>query len=277
MPELVLKDSEFHKLSKFVQGMAGINLHEGKRELVKARLGRILRQRDFQNFGEYYDYLVNDKGGYELTVLLNSISTNLTYFFREPQHFEFLAKGALPGILKNKEASRDCSLKFWSAGCSSGEETYSLAIAVIESLNDRERWHINILGTDLSTKVLEIANAGIYEERGIAAIPYELKKKYFQMGANRWKGYIRVKPEFRKMIHFKRLNFMEDFHFAEPFDVIFCRNVMIYFDKQTREMLVGKFIHNLAHGGYFFIGHSESLIGIKHNLKYIQPSVYRKM
>jgi chemotaxis protein methyltransferase CheR len=276
MQELVLKDKEFHKLSRYVYETAGINLHEGKKELVKARLSKILRQRDFRSFGQYYDHVINDKSGQELTVLLDSISTNLTYFFREPQHFEFLTGKALPEIMRRKAASRANILRFWSAGCSSGEEAYSIAIAVNEALNGAEKWQVNILATDLSTEVLARADAGIYEEKKLEGIAYELKRRYFQKGNNKWKGYFKAKKELKKTIKFLRLNFIEDFSFAEPFDLIFCRNVMIYFDNPVKEGVVGKFFRHLAHGGYLFIGHAESLTGIKHHFKYIQPSVYQR-
>jgi len=277
MPELMLTDSEFQKFSSCVYDKCGINLHEGKKELVKARLGRILRQRDFRSFRKYYDYVVNDKSGHELILLLDSISTNLTYFFRELQHFDFLRAKALPEIVKIKAPSRNNCLRFWSAGCSSGEEAYSIAIAVSEVLHNREKWQIKILATDLSTKVLATASTGIYEKKKIDSIPYELRKRYFQKGDNRWKGYFRVKQEVRKNISFQRLNFREEFHLNVPFDVIFCRNVMIYFNNPTKEALIGKLFQNLSNGGYLFIGHAESLTGIKHHLKYIQPSVYQKI
>ena len=277
MPELVLKDSEFEKFSRYVYDKCGINLHDGKKELVKARLGKILRQRDFRSFSQYYDYVVNDKSGNELILLLDSISTNLTYFFREPQHFDFLRSKALPEIIKMKMSSRNNCLRFWSAGCSSGEEAYSIAIAVSEIFNNRDDWQTKILATDLSTKVLATAHNGVYEEKKIESIPYELRRRYFQKGDNRWKGYFRVKQEVRKKISFERLNFMEEFYFNVPFDVIFCRNVMIYFDNPTKEALIGKFFQNLSNGGYLFAGHAESLTGLKHPFKYIQPSVYQKV
>ena len=276
MPELVLKDSEFQKFSRYVYNKCGINLHDGKKELVKARLGKILRQRDFRSFRQYYDYVVNDKSGNELILLLDSISTNLTYFFRESQHFDFLKTNALPEIMNSKSSSGNGCLRFWSAGCSSGEEVYSIAMAVNEALNTGN-WQTKILATDLSTKVLAAASAGVYAKKRVEAIPYVLKRRYFQKGNNKWKGYFKVKQELRKRIDFQRLNFMEEFHFAQPFDVIFCRNVMIYFDNPTKETLVGKFFRHLAHGGYLFIGHAESLTGIKHQFKYIQPSVYQKI
>jgi chemotaxis protein methyltransferase CheR len=277
MPEPLLKDSEFQKFSKFVYDACGINLHEGKKELVKARIGKIIRQRNFRSFRAYYDYVVHDKSGNELPLLLDAVSTNLTYFFRESQHFDFLRKKALPEIVKRKLSSRNNTIRFWSAGCSSGEEAYSVAMTVSEILRQEEKWQIKILATDISTKVLASASTGIYEEKKIDSIPYELKRRYFQKGDNTWAGYFKVKQEVRKNITFQRLNLGEEFQFTVPFDVIFCRNVMIYFDKAIRENLVGKLFRNLCDGGYLFIGHAESLSGIKHHLKYIQPSIYQKI
>ena len=278
MHEPVLKESDFNKFSRYIYEMCGIHLHGGKKQLLKARIGKILRQRDFRSFSQYYDCVVNDKSGNELILLLDSISTNLTYFFREPAHFEFLRKKALPDIMKNKEkSSRNSFLNFWSAGCSSGEEPYSIAMAVSEALGNGGKWPFKIQATDLSTRVLTTACSGIYEEMKIEKIPYELRKRYFQKGDNKWKGYFRVKRRVRDKICFRRLNFRENFCFKEPFDVIFCRNVMIYFDNPTKEILVGKFFRNLADGGYFFIGHAESLTGLEHQFKYIQPSVYKKV
>ncbi|MFW6147866.1 MAG: CheR family methyltransferase [Thermodesulfobacteriota bacterium] len=275
--ELVLKDSEFHRLSRYVYETAGIHLHRGKKELVKARLSKILRQRDFQSFGQYYEHVINDSTGQELTILLDSISTNLTYFFREPDHFKLLTGKVLPDAMERKTASRDMVLRFWSAGCSSGEEAYSIAIAVHEALLKVPDWQVKILASDLSTEVLAKADAGIYDEKRLGGVPYELRRRYFQKGNNNWAGYFKVKKEIRQMITFVRLNFMEDFPFVEPFDLIFCRNVMIYFDNPVKERLVGKFFRYLARGGYLFIGHAESLTGIKHGFRYIQPSVYQKL
>jgi len=277
MAGLALTDNEFRRFSRYVYDVCGINLHEGKKELLKARLGKILRQRNFRSFREYYDHVVNDKSGHELVVLLDSISTNLTYFFREPEHFDFLRTRALPEIIESKTSSRDNTLRFWSAGCSSGEEPYSIAIAVSEALDNRKKWHIKILATDLSTKVLATASAGIYDKEKMTNIPYELKRRYFQKGDNRWEGCFRLKKEVREKISFQRLNLMEKFHFTEPFDLIFCRNVMIYFDNPTKVVLAGKLYGCISDGGYLFIGHAEGLTGIKHDFKYIQPSVYRKI
>jgi chemotaxis protein methyltransferase CheR len=276
MPEIVLKDSDFQKFSHYVYDMSGINLHGGKKELVKARLGKIFRERNFRSLKDYYNHVINDKSGHELVRLLDSISTNLTYFFREPQHFEFLSKSVLPEIINEKECSRDNCLRFWSAGCSSGEEAYSIAIAVNEALGSSVKWQTKIVATDLSTKVLAIGKTGIYEQDKVKNIPYDLKSKYFQKGENRYKGYFRVKEATRNKISFQRVNFIENFHFAEPFDVIFCRNVMIYFDNPTKEFLIDRIYVNTVKGGYLFVGHAESLTCIKHGFKYIKPSIYKK-
>ena len=181
--------------------------------------------------------------------------------------------------MKSRERnSRDNCLRFWSAGCSSGEEPYSIAMTICEVLdNPGRRWQFKVQATDLSTRVLTTASSGIYEKMKIEKVPYELRKRYFQKGDNKWKGYFRVKRQIREKICFHRLNFRDNFCFKEPFDVIFCRNVMIYFDTPTKEILVGKFFRNLSKGGYFFIGHAESLTGLEHQFKYIQPSIYQKV
>lgn len=165
MPDPVLKESEFLRISRFVHDISGINLHIGKKELLKARLGKVIRHRHFRSFGEYYRHVVNDKSGHELTILLNAISTNLTHFFRESQHYDFLGKRAIPDLANTKASKGQNHLRFWSAGCSSGEEAYSIAIAVHEALDNSEKWQIRILATDLSTKVLAMARAGVYEKK----------------------------------------------------------------------------------------------------------------
>ena len=276
MKDLVLKDSEFQQFSRYVQETCGINLHEGKKALLKARLGKILRGRNFRSFKEYYDHVINDRSGNELTILLNSISTNLTYFFREPQHFDFLRTEILPELLGRNGVSKNVTLRFWSAGCSTGEEAYSIAISASQFLNHAKDAQIKILATDISTRVLTKAENGVYDKEKIDKIPYELRRAYFQKGDNRWRGYVRVKKEIRDLISFQRLNFMEKFQFREPFDVIFCRNVMIYFETATKEILIEKFYRNLSEGGYLLIGHAESLMGINHNFTYIKPSVFKK-
>lgn len=278
MQEMVLKDSEFQKFSRYVGERCGINLHDGKKELLRARLGKILRnRREFRSFRQYYDYVVNDESGHELKTLLDAISTNLTYFFREEKHFEAIKARVVPELTEANAGSRYPVLRFWSAGCSSGEEPYSLAITLSEALNGTKQWQTEILATDLSTQVLATASNGIYDKAKVEKIPYELRSRYFQKGEKKWEGHFRVKKEIRDKVTFQRLNLMDDLCFNHPFHLIFCRNVMIYFDNPTKEALVAKFHQNLRDGGYLFIGHSETLTGLKHSFKHVQPSVFRKV
>jgi len=272
-PELT--DGEFEKISRLVYEACGINLTEGKKELLKARLGKVIRAGSFGSFREYYEHVVQDSSGQELVHLLDSVSTNFTSFFREPQHFEYLKSEFLPEVLGDK-GRNGRKLRFWSAGCSSGEEPYSIIISLLESLGSPRGWDLQVLSTDLSSKVLKVAAAGIYPKGRIQTISPDLVKKYFLRGENRWKGYVRVKDSLKKYLVFRRLNLMEPFSFAEPFDGIFCRNVMIYFDKPTQASLLNRFFQSLGRGGVLFIGHSESLAGIEHPFRYVQPATYRK-
>lgn len=274
--ELVLRESEFREFSRYIHEVCGINIHEGKKGLLKARLAKILRTRDFSSYREYFDHVRNDRSGYELTLLLNSISTNMTYFFREAQHLEFLTTRAIPEIISFMRYSSRRPIRIWSAGCSSGEEPYSLAIAVMEETGQGNP-EVEILATDISTRVLSVATKGIYEGSKVEKIPPRLRRKYFQRGVHQWEGYFRIKEEVRKKVQFERLNLMEEFQFREPFHIIFCRNVMIYFDIPTRQLLVQKFSLNTSEGGYLFVGLAESLSGIRHPYRYIQPSIYRKV
>lgn len=270
-----LKNSDFEKISRLVYEQCGIFLHEGKKELVKARLSKRLRAGNYKSFSDYYHYVTTEEGTDELISMLDSISTNLTSFFREESHFLRLRhiiqsvndKSGLQGA-KNK-------FKIWSAGCSTGEEAYTLAITILEAASSRP-FDSSILATDISTKVLRIADAGIYAQDRVKGIATPLLKKYFQVGTGRSEGQVRVKSELKKMIEFRRFNLMDRFGTSQEYDVIFCRNVMIYFDKKTQNDLVNKFYDSLKSGGYFFVGHSESLTGLKHHFKYVEPSVYQK-
>lgn len=271
--DIELTDSDFKKISSLIYEQCGIHLHEGKRELVKARLGKRIREGRFQSFRDYYQYVVEDPSGQELVYLLDSISTNFTSFFREPQHFEYLKRHFLPEITLRK---KDRLLSFWSAGCSSGEEVYSIAITLLEAPEISPGWRLKILGTDISTRVLKMAQTGIYGMDRVQSIPQGLLRKYFLRGDKRGDGFVRIKEDVRQFISFARLNFIESFSFPEPFDCIFCRNVMIYFDKKTQGNLVNRFYKQLGPGGLLLIGHSESLSGIQHPFTYIQPAIFRK-
>lgn len=269
-----LREADFEKISRLVYEKCGINLHEGKMELVKARLGKRLREMNFSSFARYYDYVTGEEGTDELVRMIDSISTNLTYFFREYSHFEKLSAilPDLPSIFSQKGLPR---LRIWSAGCSTGEEPYSLAFTVRQAMG-QATWDVKILATDISTNVLRTAASGIYHAGKMKNVSPEILKKFFQQGAGKWAGSLRVKSELRSMVHFKRFNLMDPPPRNVRFDVIFCRNVMIYFDKQTQAALVERLSSSLVDGGYFFVGHSESLTGLNHGLKYIEPSVYRK-
>lgn len=271
-----MSQSDYTNFSALIYKKAGINLHEGKKSLLKARLTKYLRKTRFRSPEEYYEYLVNQDTGEEMVQLLDVISTNLTYFFREPKHYAFLENRALVQLIKILTNIEKQTIRVWSAGCSSGEEAYSLGIVLNEFIRSHNGPAAQILATDISTRVLEKASEGIYEKEKLEKIPYDLRSRYFQKGINKRSGYFRVKPQLRKMITFRRLNLMEPFPPGKKYHIIFCRNVMIYFDKHTQEQIVQKFYGALEKGGFFFIGHSESLTNIKHAFQYIQPSVYRK-
>lgn len=271
-----LRDVDYERISRLVYEQCGINLHDGKKELVKARLGKRLREGNFRSFGDYYQYVITDAGTDELISMIDSLSTNLTYFFREENHFHTLRQ-IIPPLLKapGNKGGALAKLRIWSAGCSTGEEPYSLAMTVCESVNGASA-DVKIMATDISTKVLDTAVRGIFHKDKIGNIPPANLKRYFQMGSGRSDGFFRIKKEIRDMIRFLRFNLMETPPSSYRFDVIFCRNVMIYFDKETQAALINRFYQCLDKGGYLFIGHSESLTGLRHEFKYVEPSVYRR-
>ncbi|MDR2861697.1 MAG: protein-glutamate O-methyltransferase [Syntrophobacterales bacterium] len=269
-----LKQADFQKISRLIYDQCGISLHEGKKELVKARLGKRLQEGNFTSFSDYYRHITTEAGQDELILMLDSISTNLTYFFRESAHFDKL-QSILPPLMEARLLNRQRKLQIWSAACSSGEEPYSLGIFAKELLAEKAGF-VSILATDISTRVLKAAVQGIFPQDRMKNVPDPILKKYFQYGSGKRAGFYRVKEDVRNMVRFKRFNLMTlpPADFAS--DIIFCRNVMIYFDKPTQERLVDRLYKTLNGGGYFFIGHSESLTGLKHSFKYIGPSIYQK-
>ncbi|MHB8829325.1 MAG: CheR family methyltransferase [Syntrophales bacterium] len=275
MSEYELRDSDFEKISALVYSKCGINLHSGKKELVSARLGKRLREGGFSSFTEYYNFITGKGGIDELVRMIDSISTNLTYFFREESHFTKLSE-LLPIFWENAaQKESNPKLLIWCAGCSTGEEPYSVSMTVCESLMEQAA-KVRILATDISTAVISKAAEGIYPVDKAKNIPGSLLNKYFQRGSGKLTGYLRVKKEIRAMVNFKLFNLMQSPPPGERFDFIFCRNVMIYFDKQTQQRLVGNFFNSLKKGGYLFVGHSESLTSLSHSFKYVEPSVYKK-
>ncbi|MCX6153378.1 MAG: chemotaxis protein CheR [Candidatus Kapabacteria bacterium] len=269
-------DEEFDLIRKLVYSKLGINLTDEKKSLVAGRLQKILKDLNFKNFKAYYDFVIGDSTGDSLSTLANKITTNHTFFYRENDHFSYFFDNVLPEIVKKHQNNRNFDLRIWSAGCSSGEEPYMLAILLLEYFkDDYKNWDAGILATDISEKVLAIAKTGIYNFDRLKDLPeYYLKKYFKKTGADEYELIDKVKKE----VTYRHLNFMSAvFPFKKPFDVIFCRNVMIYFDNPTREVLVRKFWENLAVGGYLFIGHSESLNKSKILFEYVKPALYRKI
>ena len=275
--ELDLSDREFERFSRIIYETSRIALNDGKKELLRARLGKILRRRGIGSFREYLALVEEDRTGEELTLLLDAISTNLTSFFREADHFRFVERTVLPQLAAERKGRSDRKIRGWSAGCSSGEEAYSLAIALLEALGGAAGWDIRLLATDISTKVLAMARNGLYSSDRVKTVSPQVVARHFlpEAGSDGRKLF-RVAPAVRDLVTFGHLNLLEPYPFRGPFDFIFCRNVMIYFDKKTQETLVNGFHRYLAEDGYLFIGHSESLNGVAHSFRYVQPSVYRK-
>jgi chemotaxis protein methyltransferase CheR len=264
----LLSLGEFEQISELAYRTCGIDLRQGKQPLVQARLGKKLRQGNFASFSEYYEHVVADRTGAELIDLLDALTTNFTSFLREPTHFEFLRKSILPDL--------NGPIRIWSAGCSSGEEPFTIAFSLLEELGMEASARCRILATDISIRAIKTAQGAAYPADRFCDFPTDYRGKYLLRGSHRWDGWYRVKPPVRGMIEFHRSNLMEPFHYRQPFQVIFCRNVMIYFNKATQTDLVNRFAPCLAPGGYLLIGHSESLTGLTHPYRYVQPAVYRK-
>lgn len=271
-----LSDGEFRALSSLVEGELGIKMPPAKKTLLESRLQKRLRALNLASYAEYCDMLFN-RGGMkdELVHMLDLVTTNKTDFFREAHHFEFLADSALERMVR----ATGPKVSIWSAGCSTGEEPYTLAMVLSEYARSRQGcgFDYSITATDISTRVLEAASKGIYQEDRITPVPAELKKRYFLRSRDASKALVRVVPELRGKISFSRVNLMDDAYPVEgPFDAIFCRNVIIYFDKPTQEALFAKFCEYLKPGGYIFIGHSETLSGAGLPLRKVATSVYVK-
>ena len=274
--DVVLSEKEFRKISDMVYEHCGINLHAGKKELVRARLAKRLRIGNFKTFRDYMKDVLEDKTGKEFSILIDSLSTNLTSFFREGQHFEFMRSKFLPVLLERKRKNHNFRIRAWSAGCSSGEEPYSLAITLLEAVQGQGRWDIKVLATDISTTMLETARKGLYDKERIEPVPKIQKNKYLILHRVDKQKVFEVNQSLRNAVIFKYLNLMKNWPIKGPLDFIFCRNVMIYFDKHTQKSLINRFWDLLDSGGVLFTGHSESLTGIKHKFNYVQPTIYMK-
>lgn len=268
-----ITDDEFKLLAVYIEEHSGIHLKDEKKALLVGRLGNILSELGMSDFMTYYKYLQAETGGKELSRLIDKITTNHTYFMRESEHFEYFIHTVLPYW---RNHIRDKDFRIWCAASSTGEEPYTLAIIMDEYFkNTNEKWDKKLLATDLSLNVLTKAKEAVYSADKISSIPRIWVLNYFDQISN---GEYRIKGQLRNEVIFRRFNLMESvFPFKKKFHVIFCRNVMIYFDSNTKKVLINKFYDSLEYGGYLFIGHSESIDREKTRFKYIKPAVYRKI
>ncbi len=275
-----LSQDDFVRLGEFIRDECGIKIGRSKKVMLEARLQKRLRRLGIRSFDEYCAYLFSPAGvANEMTHMIDVVTTNKTDFFREPSHFEFLAKTALPEIIANHGEGIRKRLMIWSAGCSTGEEPYTLAMVIKEFAGRYPEFNFDcsILATDISTRVLAKAAEAIYDAERVQPVPELFKKKYLLRSKDRSKGLFRIAPGPRSMVQFRRLNFMEEkFGLRERMHVIFCRNVIIYFDKPTQERLMRKLCDQLVPGGFVFMGHSETLHGMDVPLEQVIPTVYRK-
>lgn len=267
---LALKAKEFATISALAREELGLELGKGKEQLVAARLGKLMRKRGFSAFPDYYRHVQCDQTGDALVELIDALTTNHTSFFREPAHFDFLVQRVFA-----EQAGR-VPMRIWSAASSTGEEPYTIALTAREHLGAQSPNLPRILATDISTRVLETARKGIYKADRFQGGVAPWLRKHLLRGEGRWEGWYQMRPEILAMIQFRRVNLIEPLPDVGRFTVIFCRNVMIYFSRETQEQVVNRLAACLEPGGYLFVGHSESLTGIQHGLQQIQPAVYRK-
>jgi chemotaxis protein methyltransferase CheR len=271
---LHISDKEFHAIRDLVYDRFGINLTDEKKVLVVGRLQKILRVRGFDTFHEYYLYLTEDRTNQAISELANQITTNHTFFWRESDHFEYFMKTILPEIVTKKKQSNSKDLRIWCAAASSGEEPYNIIMCMMEYFGqDYKQWDAGLLGTDISDKALKAAKLAVYEPYRVQTLPTHYKQKYFHRFGENWAVNDDVKRELT-LRHFNLMN--KQMPFKKPFDCIWCRNVMIYFDNETKMELVDRLYDQTVAGGYLLIGHSESLGRDKSKWKYICPAVYKK-
>lgn len=272
--EFEFTDKHFNHIRDIVTAHSGIVLSDAKRDMVYSRLVRRLRKTGINNFDDYCRLLEN-KDHEEFTHFSNAITTNLTSFFRENHHFEMLAESILPDIMQRNKASK--KIRVWSAGCSTGMETYSIAMVLKEVIPENQGWDVRILATDLDTNVLETAENGIYKLDSVTGVTDERMSRWFMTGRGEHADKVKLSKELRNIISYKPLNLLDPFPFNGPFDIIFCRNVVIYFDKATQRVLFDKFANIHAHDRYLFIGHSETLYNVTDRYKLIRNTVYKKV
>lgn len=269
LADLKLTAEEFRKISELAYDRFGLDLKRGKEALVAARLGKKLRKLGFSTFAEYHRYVLADTSGEALIELIDALTTNHTSFLRERAHFEFLARAV------NDELRHASPLRIWSAACSSGEEPYSIAMCLADALSNSPSRQFRIWATDISTRVLDTARRGVYPAGRFDDVPEAWRRAHLMRGQGGSSGYYKIKPVLVQHVEFERLNLIEPFPARGLFHTIFCRNVMMYFDKATQQDIVRRLAACLEPGGYLLVGHSESLTGIEHGLQYVRPATYR--
>jgi chemotaxis protein methyltransferase CheR len=266
-----LNNDVFERFRALVYRECGINLTDHKRALLNSRLQKRLRQLGLTSFQDYYDLVVGRCGDAELTTMLDYISTNHTEFFREPHHFTFLRERVL------HELAGDKTVRIWSTACSSGEEPYSIAMTLSDAIASPSTWNCRILASDISTRMLAKAAAGQYSHARINSLPPDLVHRHFLLGKGDHRELVKIKSHIANMAVFRRINLMDDrYPIKSLLDVIFCRNVIIYFDRETQAAVLARLSRYLKPGGYLFMGHSETLHGISDVFHYVAPTIYRK-
>ena len=272
--EFTLSDHEFDELRSLVREKTGISLAVSKREMIYRRLSGRLKALGIATFRNYCQHLRSGDEN-EIELFINSVTTNLTSFFRENHHFEYLISTVLPEIIARKGRG-DRRLRIWSAGCSTGEEPYSLAIVLREAMPDLDRWDARILATDLDSDVLSKCRDGVYTQERVEKMSSRRLNRWFQKGKGDRENLVRINPELRSLITFKRLNLLDGWPMRGTFDIIFCRNVIIYFDKPTQKLVIDRYAKFVEAGSYLFLGHSESLFNVSDQFALIDKTIYRK-
>ena len=272
-----LSDRHFRTIAELIEGQVGIKLPQGKRLMLEGRLHKRVRALNFSDLNEYVENLFEPNHfDIELTHLIDVVTTNKTDFFREPQHFSFMRDVAIPALLKSQER-KSANLKVWSSASSTGMEAYTTAMVLDDMTRNGSRFQYRILGTDISTAVLRLAKTAIYTRDVVAPVPEQFVKRYFLSSRDRSRGEVRIVPELRRMVHFMRMNLMAaSYPVDRDVDIIFCRNVLIYFERETQRKVVEQLCSHLRPGGYLLVGHSESMIhSAVPGLKQVQPTIFQ--
>ncbi len=267
---MTISPSDFTRLVTFIKSKYGINL-EKKQHLIQARLSDVIISAGFSSFSEYTDHIISRQNEKDIETMLNMLTTNYTYFMRETAHFDYFRDTILPWLEQTK---KNKVLSVWSAGCALGQEPYTLSMILKDHFRNKPGWDTRVLATDISVKALNQASSGIYSDETIATLPSEWKNKYFTKLPN--SNEYKVIDELKSNVIFRHFNLMDPISFKLGFDVIFCRNVMIYFDKETRDNLTNRFFNATLPGGYLFVGHSEGFTTSNNGYKYVIPAAYRK-